>query len=102
MIELLFSPTVITTLGVVVAVTVGVAFAAYALRVWLRDRPTRRTSAYDRLLVRNPTLNADRNIRWTVRSRRVRFGWLTTLAVTVAVLVAATRPATETASSEDR
>lgn len=102
MIELLFSPTVITALGVGVAVTVGVAFAAYALRVWLRDRPTRRTSAYDRLLVRNPTLNADPDVRWSIRSRRVRFGWLTTLVVTVAVLVAATRPTTATVSSEDR
>lgn len=98
----LFSTHVMKIAGIVVSSLVVAAFVAYVVRTWLRDRPTRRTSAYDRLLVRNPMLNADRDVRWTVASRRVRFGWLTTTLVAVALLVASSRPTTVPPSSDDR
>jgi hypothetical protein len=59
---------------------------------WFRDRPATRTSARDRLLARNPTLNADASLRWSTTARRVRIGWATALAVAVALLIVADRP----------
>lgn len=70
---------------------------------WLRNRPPRWTTARERLIARNPTLNADLTLRWTVASRRVRTGWLTALAVSAALLIATVRPvATAVADDRDR
>lgn len=89
----------------ITGIAVGVIVACAVQRL-LSDRPPARTTARDRLLARNPALalgdDVDRPIRWSVESRRVRFGWLTTLAVTVAVLVATTRPTVATAPTDDR
>jgi hypothetical protein len=66
----------------------------YAIYTLLGELPRPRTSARQRLLALNPGLRTDRSqqLRWSVRSRRVQFGWLTALLVAVAVLVAADRP----------
>lgn len=77
------------------ALTVGVA-----VRQWLRDRPSRWSTPYTRLLDRNPTLGVDASLRWTVRARRARTGWLTSLAVSVAVLVASARLTTRPTAAD--
>lgn len=71
----------------VVLLTVGAA-----VRTWLNDRPPRWSTPYERLLERNPMLNADASLRWTVRARRVRTSWFAALVVAVAVLIASDRP----------
>jgi hypothetical protein len=63
-----------------------------AVTCWLRNRPARWSTARDRLIARNPMLNGDPTLRWTVASQRVRTGWLTALTVSVALLVASDRP----------
>lgn len=78
---------VIIFMFVVVVVTVGIA-----VRTWFHDRPSRWSTPYQRLLERNPMLNADASLRWTVRSRRARTGWFVSLVIAVAVLVATFRP----------
>lgn len=83
---------VVTTVGTTVFVVI---------RTWLKDRPSRWTSAYDRLLDRNPTLNADRSLRWSVRARRARTGRLTALVVAVALLVATARPVAPVGATDD-
>lgn len=77
----------------VVMAIVALVATTFALRTWLRDRPSRRSSARERLLVRNPWLTecVDAS-RWSRASRRVQLGWLTSLVVSVAVLVASDRP----------
>jgi hypothetical protein len=72
---------------VVVLLTVGAA-----VRTWHNDRPPRWSTPYERLLERNPMLNADASLRWTVRARRVRTSWFAALVVAVAVLIASDRP----------
>lgn len=66
----------------------------YALLQLVGELPRRGTSARQRLLALNPGLRTDRSqqLRWSVRSRRVRIGWLTTLLVTVALLAVSDRP----------
>lgn len=77
-------------------IVVGALLATFGLLPvvlrWFRDRPTGRLSARDRLIARNPTLNVDASFEWSIAARRVHFGWITTLAVAVAVLVVADRP----------
>lgn len=79
--------------AVVTGATLTFGVCAALLRL-LRDRPPVRSSARDRLLERNPALAVGRELRWSVRARRVRIGWLTVLSVAVAVLVVADRPTT--------
>lgn len=86
---------VIVLMGVVALLLV-----AWCVRTWLRDRPARWTTPYDRLLERNPTLNAE-PFRWSVRARRVRTGWFVALVVAVAVLVVADRPVVATVVPTD-
>lgn len=66
----------------------------YALWTLVGELPRRGTSARQRLLALNPGLRTDRSqqLSWSVRSRRVRIGWLTTLLVTVALLAVSDRP----------
>lgn len=61
----------------------------------LRDRPSSRTSARDRLCDRNPAL-ATASLRWSVGARRVRLDRPTVLIVTVALWLAVVRPVAST------
>jgi hypothetical protein len=65
--------------------------------------PGGRTSARQRLIDRNPALNGDPSLRWSVAARRVQLGRTTRLAVGVALLLATlrTRP-TGVATGTDR
>lgn len=86
---------ILIVLGVVASTAVGVA-----VRTWFHDRPPRWSTPYQRLLERNPMLNADQSLPWTVRSRRARTGWLAGTVVAVAVLIATLRPYAATATSD--
>jgi hypothetical protein len=76
-----------------VVITVGAA-----LRTYLKGRPGWHTTPRDRLIARNPMLNGDPSLRWSDNARRIRIGWLTVLVVSVALLLASDRPATDVAS----
>jgi hypothetical protein len=114
---LVVTPTATVTMLVVTGSITVLTAACVALRAYLRDRPPARTSARDRLLARNPTLafrpvsvdvstgndaDGDDVHRWSVSARRVRTGLLTSLLVSVALLVASSRPrvATGTATND--
>lgn len=100
MTELMWTPWfVITIVAAVAALTIGSVVVA-TIRRWLRDRPTRWSTAYDRLIERNPTLNADASLRWSIAARRVRTGWLTATIVAVALLVATARPVVATGQTD--
>lgn len=73
------------------AIALGVGVLALAVRRVLHDRPHAGTSAMDRLIERNPAILFD-DARWTVTARRVRTGWVTSVAVATALLIAADRP----------
>lgn len=81
----------IPTLIIAVPVTSGIVVTA--IHRVLQRRPPARTSARDRLIALNPTLNAA-GVRWNVAARRVRHGWVTSTAVAVALLIATDRPVT--------
>lgn len=74
------------------ALVVAWTFVAQVRRTFQR-RPAARTSARDRLIDLNPTLQVA-NVRWNVASRRIRLGWVTRVAVGVAFVVATNRPVT--------
>lgn len=65
----------------------------------LRDRPSSRTSARDRLCDRNPAL-ATASLRWSVDARRVRLGRPTILVVVVALWLAVVRPVATSTTSD--
>lgn len=74
----------------VVLVTAAVALltSIYAVVTLLRENyPPPRTSARQRLVERNPMLNVDRDLRWTVAARRVHVGRLATVLVGLALLL---------------
>jgi len=79
---------------IVLAFVISVAIGA-VVQVLSDQYPRGRTSPRDRLLRNNPAL-VGRDVRWTRAARRVRFGRLTALAVSVALYVAFQRPATPT------
>lgn len=83
------------------AVVVGVGLVVLVGRA-LTGRPTRRTSARERLLTRNPWLRDNDALRWTVRARRVHVDRLTSTLVGVALTLVMLRPSTTVASDDDR
>lgn len=64
--------------------------------------PEARTSARERLIARNPMLNADPTLRWSRRARRVRVGRLATLVIGVALLIVTNRPIVASDDAADR
>lgn len=72
-------------------VIVGALIVAALVYRTLRNRPQNRTSAMERLIARNPAITFD-DVRWTRAAQRVRFGWLTSAVVAVALLIATDRP----------
>lgn len=78
-------------------IALGASAAAYVVRRVLRNRPATRTSAMQRLIARNPAIIFD-GARWTVAAQRIRIGWVTSLAVAVAVLIVVDHPRVVTSS----
>lgn len=78
----------------VVGLLLTLGILAVVVRL-LRDRPSSRTSARDRLCDRNPALAAA-SLRWSVDARRVRLDRPTVLVVTVALWLAVVRPVAST------
>jgi hypothetical protein len=87
---------ILVTQLVISGVVLLTGVLSFAVTRWLRNRPPRWSTAHDRLLERNPMLNADQTLRWSVASRRVRTGPLTSLVVASALLLVAIRPTVAT------
>lgn len=81
----------IPTLTMAIPATVAPVVAF--VRGVFRRRPRANTSAMQRLIDLNPTLNAA-GVRWTVAARRAQISVITRVAVGVALIIATDRPVT--------
>lgn len=82
---------------IVLIAVVGALVVNSIVRVVFKRYPRVRTSAKDRLIALNPTLN-EVGTRWSISAERIRIGWITKVVVATAIIVAASRPRTVVAN----
>lgn len=78
-------------------IPVGIGVLVFGAHRFVRNRPTGRSSAMQRLIERNPAIMFN-DVRWSVSAKRVRTTWVTGFVVAAALLIATDRPVPQAAS----